>query len=130
MIPPPASEKDGEKAKVRYEAIVNGASDGIGGDVYYGYRKDLYGEVCRTLADYGLPVDGQAISLHKGLFEDTLPAAPLGPIAFAHIDRDFYSAVRYFLHATSDMISIAGIMFIDSYTHYPHSTTTHNTFLL
>src|SRR3546814_12541427 len=93
MIPPPASEKDGEKAKVRYEAIVNGASDGIGGDTYYGYRKDLYGEVCRTLANHGLPVDGQAISLHKGLFEDTLPAAPLGPIAFAHIDCDFYDEI-------------------------------------
>src|SRR3546814_3177564 len=48
MIPPPTSEKDGEKAKVRYEAIVNGASDGIGGDTYYGYRKDLYGEVCKS----------------------------------------------------------------------------------
>src|SRR3546814_9355291 len=118
MIPPPASEKDGEKAKVRYEAIVNGASDGIGGDTYYGYRKDLYGEVCRTLANHGLPVDGQAISLHKGLFEDTLPAAPLGQIAFAHIDCAFSDAVGYCLNATDDRMSIGGLMVKDDDTDF------------
>jgi O-methyltransferase len=34
----------------------------------------LYREVCETFARYDIAVDDLAVKLHKGLFEDTLPA--------------------------------------------------------
>ena len=41
MIPPP-SDKDGADIHRRYEIITSGASRGVGGETYYGYRDDLY----------------------------------------------------------------------------------------
>jgi O-methyltransferase len=40
MIPAPTSEKDDEKSKQRYNLIASGKSEGIGGDLYYGYRNN------------------------------------------------------------------------------------------
>ena len=42
MIPPPG-EKDGADVHQRYATIAGGASKGIGGETYYGYRDDLLG---------------------------------------------------------------------------------------
>lgn len=75
MIPPPLSEMDDAKSKERYETIVGGRASGIGGEVYYGYRDNLYDDVVRAFARRGLHTDGKNISLVKGLFEETLPRA-------------------------------------------------------
>jgi len=82
MIPPPTSDKDEVDAKSRYETIVSGASAGIGGDKYYGYRDDLLGDVSRAMAGHGVPVDGKTVTLHKGLFEHTVPRASVGQVAW------------------------------------------------
>lgn len=118
MIPAPTSEKDDARAKERYETIATGKSRGIGGDEYYGYRQDLYGDVCRSLARHGVEVNGRTIALHKGLFEDTVPAAPLGAISLAHIDCDWYDPVLYCLTAVADRISPGGVILIDDYHDY------------
>jgi hypothetical protein len=44
MIPPPG-ERDGADVHKRYATIAAGASKGIGGETYYGYRDDLLAEV-------------------------------------------------------------------------------------
>ena len=44
MIPPPG-ERDGADVHQRYATIAAGASKGIGGETYYGYRDDLLAEV-------------------------------------------------------------------------------------
>ena len=77
MIPAPG-ERDGEKPRARYAEITDGRSKGIGDDRYYGYEPDLYERVGGVFASFGVPVDGVRVSLHKGLFEDTL--LPDGPI--------------------------------------------------
>src|ERR1700730_16242425 len=50
MISAPTSEKDDEKSKQRYNLIASGKSEGIGGDLYYGYRNNLLEEVMQSFA--------------------------------------------------------------------------------
>jgi asparagine synthase (glutamine-hydrolysing) len=118
MIPPPTSEKDDAKSKARYETISSGASKGLGGDTYYGYRDHLYDEVKQNFARHGVPVDGDRIQLHKGLFEDTWPRLDVTAIAVAHVDCDWYDPVRYCLEALSRKMSIGGVIIIDDYNDY------------
>lgn len=52
MIPAP-SERDPDDVHERYAAIVSGSSDGLAGDVYYGYRKDLLDHATKTFSKVG-----------------------------------------------------------------------------
>lgn len=114
MIPPP-SDKDDSDAKSRYETIASGASVGIDGDSYYGYRPDLFGDVCKAMAGHGVPVDGKAVTLHKGLFEDTLPHAPVQQVALAHVDCDWYDPVKLCLDYLGPRLPPGGMVVIDDY---------------
>lgn len=120
LIPPPSSDKDGERAADRYEVIASGRSTGIRGDEYYGYLPDLQATVQRSFARFGLPVDGGRISLHAGLFDEAWPAvAPSVPaIAMAHVDCDWYDAVQYCLNAIAPLVSPRGIVVLDDYQEY------------
>lgn len=118
MIPPPTSDKDDEKSKQRFDVIKSGESKGIGGDTYYGYRSDLYGDVLRAFERHGLRVDGDHIQLHKGLFEDTWPQVAISEVAFAHLDCDWYDPVKYCLERIADLMSPGGIIVIDDYNDY------------
>lgn len=114
MIPPP-SERDPAEVHERYETIVSGGSQGIRGDLYYGYRDDLYEHVARTFAAFGLPV-GERVRLYKGLFEETLH--PRGPVALAHIDSDWFDPVDLCLRRIAPHLSRGGAMVLDDYDDY------------
>ncbi|MCA1439349.1 class I SAM-dependent methyltransferase [Ensifer sp. IC4062] len=129
MIPPPQSAKDGQKERDRYKTIASGESKGLGGDLYYGYRDNLYDEVCRSFRKYGLAVDGPMVNLHKGLFENTLPVARVEKIAFAHIDCDWYDPVSYCLNSLADRVSPRGVILIDDYHDYEGCRTATDEFL-
>lgn len=118
MIPPPTSEKDDAKSKARYATISSGASKGLGGDTYYGYRDHLYEEVKANFARHGVPVDGTRVQLHRGLFEETWPRLDVKAIAVAHVDCDWYDPVRYCLQAISRKMSTNGVVIIDDYNDY------------
>jgi O-methyltransferase len=118
MIPPPASAKDDAKSKERYEMIAAGRSQGIKGDVYYGYRSDLFDSVCATFARYGNPVGNGNVFLHKGLFEETWPSYDRPIIAFAHIDCDWHDPVRFCLNAILPRLAPGGAIVIDDYHDY------------
>jgi asparagine synthase (glutamine-hydrolysing) len=117
-IPPPTSDKDDDKSKQRYEVIAAGRSKGLGGDQYYGYRDDLYEEVCRTFSRYGRSVDGSMIVLHKGLFEDAWPAYRGRAVAFAHIDCDWYDPVKFCLESVAKRMGRNARIVIDDYHDY------------
>lgn len=129
MIPPPTSDKDEADAKSRYETIASGASAGIKGDKYYGYRDDLFGDVSRAMAGHGVPVDGRAVTLHKGLFEDTLPRAPVRQVALAHVDCDWYDPVKFCLDYLGSRLSPGGMIVIDDYHDYSGCHTATDEFL-
>jgi asparagine synthase (glutamine-hydrolysing) len=115
MIPPPG-ENDDEKSRRRYEVIRSGESAGIGGDPYYGYVERLYDRVVETFGRYGLAVDGRRVSLHEGLFADTLH--PEAAVALAHIDCDWYEPVRLCLDRIYPKLAPGGYMVLDDYNDY------------
>jgi O-methyltransferase len=115
MIPPPTSDKDGAKSKQRYEVISSGRSKGIGGDTYYGYRQNLFEEVRDTFARHGIPVDGNTVVLHKGLFHETWANYRGHAVAFAHVDCDWYDPVKFCLEQLADRVSPGGVIMLDDY---------------
>ena len=129
MIPPPSSDKDDAKSRERYELIAAGQSPGIGGDAYYGYRADLYEQVRATLARYGRPVDGESVTLHRGLFQDTWAAFRRQQVAFAHIDCDWYDPVRFCLEAVAPLLGPGSIVVLDDYNDYGGCRTATDEFL-
>lgn len=130
MIPPPDSLKDDMKSKERYRIIASGQSPGIAGDEYYGYRPELYSEVCETFARYGRPVDGESVILYKGLFEDTWPCYPKNTIAFSHIDCDWYEPVSFCLKAITPHLGPGSVIIIDDYNDYGGCRVATDEFLL
>lgn len=118
IIPAPTSAKDDAKSKRRYRDIVERKSVGIGGDVYYGYRDDLYAHVSAELHHYGTPADGDRVRLVQGLFDQTWPMLEIGAIAFAHIDCDWYDPVKFCLNEAAARLSPGGAIVIDDYHDY------------
>jgi hypothetical protein len=112
LIPPPG-ERDGADVHDRYETIVSGAADGLGGETYYGYRTDLMAEVAESFARHGVPVGEHHVELVQGLFEDTLTLDE--PVALAHLDGDWYESTMTCLRRIVPLVSPGGRLVIDDY---------------
>lgn len=117
MIPPPGSS-DGDDARRRYDVITSGGSKGIGGDTYYGYVDDLLGRVRRSFDRFGIPADGERVCLVPGLFEETIPRHLALPVAFAHVDCDWYDPVKLCLAGLGRTLSPGGMLIVDDYSDY------------
>lgn len=117
-IPPPMSEKDDAHSRQRFEVIRAGQAKGLNGNTYYGYEDNLLAKVSAAMARYGVPVDGDRVQLHQGLFEETWDTAGGGPIAFAHIDCDWYDPVSFCLNAIADRLAPGGLILLDDYNDY------------
>ena len=115
MIPPPG-DQDGDDAHRRYDVIKSGASAGLGSDLYYGYVDSLQQKVLMNLERWGLSCQSDRIELHAGLFQDTL--YPSGPVAFAHIDCDWYESVTVCIGRILPALARGGIMVFDDYQSY------------
>lgn len=129
MIPEPAHEKDDQKSKQRYRVIASGKSTGIGGEIYYGYRKNLLQEVCDAFQRHAIPVDGLNVTLHKGLFQETWPAYSGDQVAFAHLDCDWYEPVKFCLDSLVSKIPRGAAIVLDDYNDYGGCRTAANEFL-
>ncbi|MBI5442504.1 MAG: asparagine synthase [Deltaproteobacteria bacterium] len=112
MIPPPTKE-DTEDVHDRYRTIVEGKSKGIGGNKYYGYVEDLYGVVCSNLKSFGIDCDEESVSLVKGLVQETMKINE--PVAFAHVDVDWYEPVMTCLERIFPHLVVGGSIILDDY---------------
>jgi O-methyltransferase len=112
MIPPPG-EKDGPDVQRRYDEIRGGRSKGINGATYYGYQDDLLQTVTATFHRYGFDPDRCHVRLIEGLFENMLRID--GPVAFAHIDGDWYESVSCCLARIEPWLVPGGVLVIDDY---------------
>jgi len=112
MIPPPG-EHDGADVHERYAKIAAGDARGVGGETYYGYRDDLYDEVTESFARLGVPVAENDVELIRGLFEDTIELD--GPVAFAHLDGDWYESTMTCLQRIAPLLSPGGRIVLDDY---------------
>lgn len=113
MIPPPG-EKDGPDVQRRYDEIRSGRSEGINGATYYWYQDDLLQGVTATFHRYGFDPDRCHIRFVEGLFENTLRIDQ--PVAFAHIDGDWYESVSCCLARIDPWLVPGGVLVIDDYT--------------
>lgn len=112
MIPPPTQE-DTQDVHHRYRQIVEGKSTGIGGDKYYGYQENLYAVVQSNLARFGIDCEKQSVSLIKGLVQDTMTIHQ--PVAFAHVDVDWYEPVMTCLRRVFPKLVRGGCIILDDY---------------
>ena len=112
LIPAP-TEQDTADVHERYKTIVSGASKGISGDEYYGYQKNLYETVISNLESFGLDCHGDSIVLIKGLLQETMEVKK--PVAFAHIDVDWYEPVKFCLEHICPKLVVGGCMILDDY---------------
>jgi asparagine synthase (glutamine-hydrolysing) len=114
-IPPPGPQDEAD-AHQRYDIIKSGKAAGIGGEQYYGYRGDLIEQVTQNLNSFGIETAKAAIEFVPGAFENSLH--PAGPVAFAHIDCDWYDSVVTCLDRIYPKLSKGGIMIFDDYKSY------------
>jgi hypothetical protein len=69
-----------------------------------------------------LPEVPDQVSLHKGLFADTLPlflAETPDAVALLHVDCDLYSSTAFVLDALADRIKTGTVIVFDEYFNYP-----------
>lgn len=116
-IPAP-SECDDEKSRARFAVIESGRAKGLGDGAYYGYVESLYEQVSSNFESFGLAVDGKRVSLHRGLFAETMHFPPAARVALAHIDCDWYEPVRLCLERLYPVWSVGGYYVIDDYNDY------------
>ena len=128
LIPAP-SERDDQKSLARYEVIASGKSEGLGGDIYYGYKNDLLDAVASRFREFGMEIDGETISLHPGLFEDTLRFGGDESVALAHIDCDWHDPVALCFQRIAPRVSPGGFLVIDDYNDYGGCRTATDAFL-
>lgn len=112
MIPPPTQE-DTPEVHDRYQIIARGESKGIDGGKYYGYETDLYGMVHANLVDFGIDCQKRSVSLVKGLVQETMQIDE--PVAFAHIDVDWYEPVKTCLQRIFPRLAVHGSIILDDY---------------
>ncbi|MEF8698636.1 MAG: TylF/MycF/NovP-related O-methyltransferase [Candidatus Accumulibacter sp. UW20] len=115
MIPPPTN-KDTQDVHDRYRTIREGKSKGIAGDQYYGYVKNLYEVVQDNFRSFGIDQDNENVSLIKGLVQDTMIITQ--PVAFAHVDVDWYEPVATCLERLFPHLIIGGSIILDDYHAY------------
>ena len=111
-IPEP-SERDGMDVIERYKTIQDGQAVGIGGNLYYGYERDLVEKVKANMAEFDVATEKRNVIFNKGLFSETMHFKD--PICFAHIDCDWYESVYTSLERISPLLVPGGIIIIDDY---------------
>jgi O-methyltransferase len=112
MIPPPG-ERDGSDVHDRYRVIKEGRSEGLGGDLYYGYQRDLLDVVAGNFSELGYPIAEHSVQLVRGLVQDTLEVD--APVVLAHIDVDWYDPVTTCLERIVPRLTPHGVIVIDDY---------------
>ena len=116
QIPPPSAE-DGGEAQQRYAEISTGAAKGIGDGVYYGYQENLLASVQESFRQHGFDLQEQNLHFIPGLYEETLEVSK--PVAFAHIDCDWYESVKVCLERIVPQLTPGGVLVLDDYHQWP-----------
>lgn len=112
MIPAPTAD-DTTDVHQRYRTIVEGQSQGIDGDPYYGYVENLLDVVTANLAAFGVDLEAQRVTLIRGLLQDTMHLDK--PVAMAHVDVDWFDPVRTCLDRIFPRLVVGGSIILDDY---------------
>jgi asparagine synthase (glutamine-hydrolysing) len=112
MLPPP-SERDDAKSMQVYQNFVAGHAGNLVDKNYVDHASDLLTFTKQNMRDVGIDSDAENITFVKGLYENTLRLDE--PVAFAHIDCDWYDSVVTCITRVADHMSPSGIMLFDDY---------------
>lgn len=112
LIPPP-DHNDGVDVHQRYEQIISGKSEGIGGNKYYGYEDNLIDKVINNFEHLGFRTEENNVQLVSGLFQETLHIRQ--DVTLAHIDCDWYESVITCLKQITPYLVHGGRFIIDDY---------------
>ena len=115
LIPPPSGNDENDSID-RYDDIISGNAQGIAGNTYYGYFKDLKTQVELNFEQAGLSISENHIELIQGLFEDKLWINR--PVILAHLDCDWYNSVLVCLERIVPNLVAGGILVVDDYYHW------------
>jgi Macrocin-O-methyltransferase (TylF) len=103
-LPTPDAEKYPIEAKTHAGTVMR--------DTYKHFAAGIE-EVKRNFAAFGLM--DEKVQFLKGWFKDTLPAAPIGPLAVMRLDGDYYESTMDSLTNLYDRLSVGGYVIIDDY---------------
>jgi hypothetical protein len=118
-IPEPSEERDGKDIMERYKKIQQQKLYCQQGKKtcdksYYGNMPNLleYDRQSFAVAGYNIAdANAHHIYFHKGLFNDTV--WPAGPIAYAHLDGDWYDSTISMLKRITPFLSEGGYFVLD-----------------
>lgn len=115
MLPPPAENDDARSHEV-YRNFIAGKTNGPVDQNYVAHAQDLLGYTRENMRRAGVDPEAENIRFVKGLYQDTFAIAE--PVAFAHIDCDWYDSVKLCIDRTADWVSPGGIMLFDDYNSF------------
>ena len=115
MLPPPAANDDSKSHQVYRNFVAGNVSAPVDRN-YVSHATDLLAFTRENMRRTG--VDPEELNIHfvKGLYEDTLHVDR--PVAFAHIDCDWYDSVKLCIERLADRMSPGGIMLFDDYNSF------------
>ena len=116
MLPPPSAGDDARSHEV-YREFVEGRAAGVVNRNYVEHAKDLLAFTRENMGAAGIDPEAERVVFVKGLYEQTLHVE--APVAFAHIDCDWYDSVKLCIERLSDRIATGGVMLFDDYNSFP-----------
>jgi hypothetical protein len=115
MLPPPAENDDPRSHEV-YRNFIAGSVSGPLDRNYVKHSGDLLAFTRENMRRTGVDPEAENIRFVKGLYEQTLNVDE--PVAFAHIDCDWYDSVKLCIERLADRMSPGGIMLFDDYNSF------------
>lgn len=115
MLPPPSANDD-PKSHAVYQDFLDGRVSGAVDRNYVAHATDLLAFTRENMARMGVDPEQDNVRFVKGLYEDTLKVDV--PVAFAHIDCDWYDSVKLCIDRLAGQVSPKGIMLFDDYNSF------------
>ncbi|HEX4780045.1 MAG TPA: TylF/MycF/NovP-related O-methyltransferase [Usitatibacter sp.] len=115
MLPPPSANDDPRSHAVYQEFIAGKAGSAVDRN-YVDHASDLLAFTRENMAKLGVDPEAENIKFVKGLYERTLEIDR--PVAFAHIDCDWYDSVKLCIERVAGWVSPGGIMLFDDYNSF------------
>jgi predicted O-methyltransferase YrrM len=112
FLPPPSAE-DGDKAQQVYAAFQQGRAGTVVDVNYLTHAADLLSFTVGNLREVGVEPERDRVRFVKGLYQDTLVLDQ--PVAFAHIDCDWFESVNVCIDRIADAVSPGGVILFDDY---------------
>lgn len=115
-LPPAPGPDDDPRSHSDFQDFVDGRAEREADEKWLAHREDLLAYTRSNLRRAGIDPDTENITFVKGFYDETLTIDE--PVAFAHVDCDWYESVKVCIDRMADWMSPGGIMLFDDYGTY------------